>query len=483
MEFDLIVTGGTVVTAEATFAADIGVRDGKIAALMPSSLSDEASPAQSSIVNRQPSTVIDASGCYVLPGAIDGHVHLHMPTGVGYTADDWATGTRAAALGGTTCLIDFVETEADERLTDALARRLDEARGAVIDFGLHMTIQPDEHPIAGIPRRVSARRIAEMREAYEAGCVSFKLYMAYPGFQLSDGDLFRALRAVAELNGMACIHAENGDVIEALREAVVDHPELALHHARTRPPASEQEAVRRAIVCAELSGARVMIFHIGCEAAARAVAEAKARGNERVFGETCPHYLTLTEDRLAREDGRLWVCAPPLRPQADQAAMWRMLASRALDVVGTDHCPFTRAQKDAGRSDFRAAPGGIPGIEARLGLLHEFGVRRGRLTLNDWVRVCCARPAEVYGLVDKGRIAVGYDADLVVFDPAIRRTLTAGALHSAIDWSAYEDVTCAGWPRDVIARGEVIVRDQRWVGQSGRGRFARRAFDPLPPVR
>ena len=483
MDFDLIVKNGTVVTADATFPADIGVRDGKIAAIARPTALDEADARQSSITNHQsPITshqlpiTLDAAGCYVLPGAIDAHVHLNMPTGVGATADDWCTGTQAAALGGTTCLVDFVETQPGERLTGALAKRLDETREAVIDFGLHMTIQPDENPIAGIPRRVSDARIGEIRDAYDAGCATFKLYMAYPGFQVQDGDLFRALRAVAEVNGLACIHAENGDVIEALRQSIVGDPQSATHHARTRPPINEHEAVTRAAMCAELSGARILIFHIGCEAAARVVADAKARGLANVFGESCPQYLVLTEDQLARDDGRRWVCAPPLRPQADQDAVWRMLASRALDIVSTDHCPFTLAQKDAGKEDFRKAPGGVPGIETRLGLMHEFGVRRGRISLNDWVRLCCTRPAELHGLATKGRIAVGYDADLVIFDPRFQKSLAAGELHSAIDWSAYEGVTCAGWARDVIARGEVIVRGQRWVGRAGRGRFVHRSF-------
>jgi dihydropyrimidinase len=365
-------------------------------------------------------------------------------------------------------------------LLDALAKRLDETRDAVIDFGLHMTIQPDQYPIDGIPRRVSDARIAQIRDAYAAGCATFKMYMAYPGFQVQDGDLFRALCAIREVNGMACIHAENGDVIEALRaqsEPGDGWPlSNALWHARTRPSANEYEAVTRAVTCAEISGARILVFHIGCEQAARVVADARRRGLSNVFGETCPQYLVLTEEWLVRPDGRLWVCAPPLRPLADQEAMWRMLASRALDIVSTDHCPFTRTQKEAGKDDYRKAPGGVPGIEARLGLVHEFGVRRGRLGLNDWVRVCCTRPAELHGLDAKGRIAPGYDADLVVFDPAACKRLAARELHSAIDWSAYADVECTGWPRDVIARGELVVRDQRFCGERGRGRFVKRAF-------
>lgn len=464
MTFDLLITNGTVVTADAIYPADVAIHGGKVAAILP---------RQSQVECLQS---LDAGGCYVLPGAIDAHVHLHMPAGVGYTADDWCTGTIAAALGGVTALVDFVETKPEESLPEALARRLDETRDAVIDFGLHMTLQPDEHPIGGVPRRVSAARLAQIRAACDAGCATFKMYMAYPGFQVQDGDLFLALRAIRAVDGLACIHAENGDVIEALRQSITDNPQSAIHHARTRPSINEHEAVTRAVMCAEVSGARVLIFHIGCDHAARVVADAKLRGLSNVYGETCPQYLVLTEDMLARPDGRRWVCAPPLRPQADQDAMWRMLASRMLDIVSTDHCPFTLAQKDAGKDDFRHVPGGVPGIETRLGLLHEFGVRRGRLTLSDWVRVCCTRPAELHGLTRKGRIAVGYDADVVVFDPAIHKQLGMRDLHSAIDWSAYDGMRCAGWPRDVVARGELIVREQRFVGTRGRGLFVKRAF-------
>ena len=462
---DLLITHGSVVTADATFQAEIGVADGRIAALF--------APGSAAPARRQ----LDAAGCYVIPGAVDAHVHLHLSTGAGYSADDWYSGTTAAALGGVTSLVDFVDTLPHEPLVEALSKRLDETRDAVIDFGLHMTIQPDEdpQPQTGVMRRVSERRIAQIAQAYASGCATFKMYMAYPGYQVRDGDLLRALRAIQAVNGLACIHAENGEVIDVLRAGVSD-PRSALQHARTRPAINEYEAVTRAILCAELSGARMLIFHIGCEDAARAVAQAKQRGLTNVFGETCPQYLALTEDALAGPEGRRWICAPPLRPQADQDALWGMLATQVLDIVSTDHCPFTLAQKEAGKEDFRRAPGGVPGIETRLGLLHELGVRRARLSLNDWVRVCCTRPAELHGFSQKGHIAPGYDADLVIFDPQAQKQLSAGELHSAIDWSAYEGMTCTGWPRDVVSRGEVIVQGQRFCGQKGRGQFVKRAF-------
>jgi dihydropyrimidinase len=463
---DLLIQHGTLVTTDSVFAADLAITNGRIAAILAPGTPIEAAQT------------LDATGCYGLPGAIDAHVHLHMPTAVGHTADDWRTGTTAAALGGTTTIVDFVETQPGQHLLDALSQRLDETREAVIDFGLHMTLQPDLHPVDGIARWVSDARLSQMRAAYDAGCASFKVYQAYPTMQVRDADLLRVMQHARDLDALVCVHSENGDVIDVLRSQVNSQTHRAIHHALTRPPSNEHESVTRAVMCAKISGARALIFHIGCEAAARVVADAKAHGLAHIFGETCPQYLALTDEQLKRDDGsdpgRLWICAPPLRLQADQDAMWRMLASRALDIISTDHCPFTRAQKDAGKDDFRKTPGGVPGIEVRLGLVHHLGVRARRLGLCDWVRACCARPAELHGLKTKGRIAIGLDADLVVFDPAIKKNLSAANLHSAIDWSAYEGMTCEGWPRDVVSRGEVIVRGQQFVGQPGRGQFIKR---------
>ncbi len=467
MPFDLLITQGTAVTTDAVFRANVAVNGGKIAAL----LSPQDMPAAGQ--------VIDAAGCYVLPGAVDAHVHLHMLTAAGiYSADDWCTGTRAAALGGVTSVVDFIQALPGQTLMEALHERVDDARDAVIDYGFHTTIHPDEAPIGGVNKRVSDYRIGEIRQAADAGCPTFKMYQAYSGLQVQDADLFRALRAIAEVNGLACVHAENGDVLQALRDAVTSPAELVngLNHARTRPAIQEAEAVNRTIMCAELSGARVLIFHISCDLAGSVVAGAKGRGLTNVFGETCPQYLVFTDDKLARPDARLWMCAPPLRPQADQDALWRKLKTGVLDVVSSDHCPFTRAQKDLGVNDFRRVPNGMPGIETRLGLLYEYGVRAGKISLNDWVRVCSTRPAELHGLRSKGRLAPGYDADIVIFDPDSPRELSAAQLHSALDYSVCDGMTCAGWARDVLLRGRAIVQNGRHTGRAGDGQFLKRSF-------
>jgi dihydropyrimidinase len=305
------------------------------------------------------------------------------------------------------------------------------------------------------------------------------MYTAYPNFQVQSGDLYRALCAIREVDGLACIHAENGDVIDVLRErAVTRQAELPLSsaywHALTRPPQIECESVNSVVTFAEHTGARVLIFHLGCEDAVQIIGAAKARGVSNVFGETCPQYLALTDDYLKRDDGRMWVCSPPLRTQRDQDAMWRMLRSGALDIISSDHCPYTRAQKESSRNDFRQMPGGVPGIETRLGLAHQLGVRAGHISLGEWVRSCCTRPAEIHNLKNKGRIAVNYDADIVIFDPTIHKSLTQDQLHMNVDFSPYVDLTCEGWTRDVISRGEVIVERQQFVGAIGRGKFVKR---------
>lgn len=478
MAYDLLISNGTVVTADAVCAADVAIAGGAIAALLPPG--SRADAAQ----------IRDAADCYVIPGAIDAHLHLGLPTAAGLSADDWQTGTTAAALGGTTTVVDFVDASPGQRLTDALAARLEVARPAVIDYGLHMSVQPDIDPgPSGYMRRVSETRLRQMRDAFDSGCATFKLYMAYAGNQLSDADLFRALREVADMGALACVHVENGDIIETLRQlAGVDlawvsrkeNPPVnglgaGILHALTRPPESEREAVIRAMTAAELTGARMLIFHMGCASATEALGAARARGVDFIWGETCPQYLVLTDDWLRREDGRLWMCSPPLRPQADQDALWRLVSNRTIDLISSDHCPFSQTQKALGARDFRKVPNGVPGVETRLALIHHFGVRRGRIDLQDWVRLCCARPAEMHALSTKGRIAPGADADVVIFDPGLSKPLAAEALHSAIDWSAYDGITVDGWPRDVISRGEVIVRDGRFVGRPGRGRFIRRS--------
>lgn len=485
MDFDLLITGGTVITADSSTQADIGIKNGKIAAILPPHFTPTASSTPT----------LDATGCYVMPGGIDAHEHLHMRTAVGRTADDWRSGTIAAALGGTTTLVDFVDMSPGEHMVDALHLRISEATDAVIDYGLHMTIQPDLHPVDGVPKVISAARIAEIPAARAAGCATFKMYTAYPNMQVQDGDLYRALTAIRSVDGLACIHAEHGDVIEGLREQAkweikhaktgIENPQFpmlneqfpassAYWHNLTRPPWLERESVQRVVALAEMTGAQVLVFHLGCETAVNAIGEAKARGLSNVFGETCPQYLVFTDDYLKRPDGRLWVCSPPLRSQADQDAMWHMLRSGTLDIISSDHCPFTVAQKDSGKDDFTQMPGGVPGIEVRMGVAHHFGVRTGKITLQDWVRTCCTRPAELHRLSSKGRLAVGYDADVVVFDPNIRQSLNQADLHSTMDYSAYENIAVQGWARDVVSRGDVIVRNQQFVGQVGRGAFIKR---------
>lgn len=447
---DLVIRHGTLVTATAVFAADVAIVGRQIAAI------------GHNLRGRQE---IDATGQYVIPGAIDGHVHLGMPIGRFTSSDDFFHGTRAAAFGGTTAIVDFVETRADETMLAALAARRAVAAEAVIDYGLHMTIGPTD--IAKLDQLPAARA---------AGCGSVKLYMAY-GLRLNDVELLRALGAAAEVGALPVVHAENWDIITTLIAGNLAAGRTTPHsHPRSRPAELEGEAAGRVIDIAAYVGTPVHIFHVSCAATVARIAAAKARGLP-VSGETCPQYLYLTDEVYDRPGvaGALPVCAPPLRPAADRDALWHALSSGALDLVTTDHCPFTADEKATGLDDFSRIPGGVPSIESRLALVYA-GLAGNRAapdpaTLSRWVDVCCTTPARIFGFAHKGQLLPGYDADVVLFDPAREFTISPDSLHETAGWTPYEGVALRGWPTMTISRGEVIVADGRWLGAAGRGRF------------
>jgi dihydropyrimidinase len=425
-----------------------------------------------------------------------------MPIGHFTSTDDFHHGTVAAAFGGTTAIVDFVETGPDETMVEALAARQAKAQHkAVVDYGLHMTITPSD-----------IGRLDQVPHAYAAGCASFKLYMAY-GLRLDDGQLLEALEAIAAVGGLPVVHAENWDVITTLVRRNLANGRTSPHwHPRSRPALMESEAAARVIDLAELVGSPLHIFHVSCAATAERIAAAKARGRP-VTGETCPQYLYLTDEAYDRPgvEGALPVCAPPLRPKADQEALWTALREGTLDLVSTDHCPFTKEEKAGGLHDFSQIPGGVPSIESRLapvfaGLMGSLrNVNTGEATgwtvggyrhrsqpvasplpvtghlpastcyaLSRWVDLCCTTPARLLRFGRKGHIAPGYDADLVIFDPAREFTIRPEPLHETAGWTPYEGLTLRGWPEVTISRGEVIVENGRFLGSPGRGRYVHR---------
>jgi dihydropyrimidinase len=450
---DLVITGGTLVTAAETVQADLGIAGQKIVAIGH---------------GLQGARRLDASGRLVLPGAVDPHVHLDIEAGGTRSSDDFETGTIAAACGGTTTIIDFVEPELGGSLVAGLEARLAQAENkAVVDYALHMTL-----------RRGDAQTLNQVPEAIRAGCTSFKTYMTYPGFRLSDADLLAALEAVRAAGGLVLVHAENDAVLEHRRQAYLAAGHTApAFHPRSRPVPVEAEAIERALALAEVAGCPLYVVHTSTGRGADAIARARDRG-QRAYGETCPQYLVLT-DALYHQpgfEGAKFVCSPPLRPPDNPPALWRHLAEGGLQTVGTDHCPFFYAgQKDLGRADFTKIPNGLPGIEARLALLYTLGVTQGRLSLTRWVEVCCTAPAQVFGLYPrKGTLMPGSDADVVIFDPERKVTLSRQVLHERVDYTPYDGLALQGYPVLTIARGEVIVADGDYVGRRGRGQFLKR---------
>jgi dihydropyrimidinase len=464
----LLIRGGTVVSPEGSRRADVLVHGELIAAV------------RAEIDSPPGAEVIDAGGAFVIPGGIDVHTHFALPVGAVTSADDFESGTIAAACGGTTCVVDFAGA-GRESWEDALATWHERADGrAVVDYGFHLTVTE-------LPEELDAGR-DRFRRFAERGVTSVKLYMAYPERLMVDDDtLARALAASRETGVRVCIHAEDGASIE--RNIAAAHAEGRTGPEAVpsvRPPSVEAEAIRRAAALAREAGAWLYVVHLSSGEGMRAVLEARVSGSD-VHAETCPQYLYLDQSHL--ENGEQdFVCAPPIRRQADRDALWSALSAGEVEVFATDHCPFTKDDRRAGTTgtgwgDFTQIPGGLPGVETRVSLLYQ-GVRDGRLSLERWVDAVAAAPARMFGLDHhKGAIREGLDADLVVFDTEATKSLDASALHSRSDHSPYQLMSVTGWPAVTIGRGRVVARDgEPSDADPGHGRFVhRRTLDRRPP--
>ena len=462
----LLIANGRVITATDDYEADIYCENGIVTAI------GKGLPGHRFSADR----TIDAKGQYVIPGGIDVHTHLNMPFGGTTSADDFESGTIAAAFGGTTSLVDFAIQYRGQTMRHALDDWRKRADGrAVIDYGFHMIITELED--AGL---------SEMdRMVRDEGITSFKLFMAYPGvFMVDDQTIFRALRRTGENGGLVCMHAENGGIIDELvKEALRKGQTAPKYHALTRPSRAEGEATGRAIALAEMARVPIYIVHLSAADALEKVKQARDAGLP-AYAETCPQYLFLSYDNYEEPgfDGAKYVMSPPLREKWHQDVLWAGLSRNDLQVISTDHCPFCMAeQKELGKNDFSKIPNGAPGIETRLTLVHDGGVRQGRISMNRFVELCSTTPAKMFGLFPrKGTIAVGSDADIVIFDPNKRATLSVRTLHMKVDYNPYEGRSVHGSPSTVIANGTVIIDGDKFVGKKGGGRFLRRGPSLAP---
>jgi dihydropyrimidinase len=458
-----LIKNGTVVTASEMMVADVLI-DGERIAAVGSGLGEA-------------DLTIDATDKLVLPGGIDVHTHMELPFGGTFASDDFATGTRAAAFGGTTTIVDFAVQGFGESLSQGLDNWLEKAEPkSHIDFGLHLIV-----------REISEGILKEMDAMIERGVTSFKLFMAYPGvFMLDDASIFRAMGRTADNGGLIMLHAENGGAIDVLVQRYLAQGKTApINHALTRPSSMEGEATHRAIALAELAEVPVYIVHLSAKEALDAVREGRDRG-VHAYAETCPQYLYLSMEDMGRPgfEGAKYVCSPPLRPREHQAELWKGLILDDLQVVSTDHCPFDyKDQKTLGANDFSAIPNGLPGVEDRYTLLWDGGVATGQISPMRFVELIATAPARMFGLhPKKGTLSPGSDADIVVFDPAKRRVLSASTHHMRVDYSCYEGREVTGSPEVVLQRGRVLVEHGEFHGRPGDGKFLARSAFSSPGV-
>jgi dihydropyrimidinase len=462
-----IIANGTVVTAADRVDADVLIEGETVVAL--------AAPGS----HDWEGETIDASGKYVIPGGIDVHTHMELPFGGTNASDTFETGSRAAAWGGTTTIVDFAVQSKGQGLMEGFEAWQEKAAGnCAIDYGFHLIVGD-----------VNEETLKEMETAFEEGVTSFKMFMAYPGvFYSDDGQIFRAMQKASENGSTIMMHAENGIAIDVLVEQALARGETdPIHHGMVRKSILEGEATHRAIKLAELAGAPLYIVHLSALEALEEVTIARDQGLD-VFAETCPQYLFFSLDDLGHGfEGAKYVCSPPLRDReyGHQDELWRGLRGNDLQVVSTDHCPFCMdefdgliAQKRLGESNFSAIPNGMPGVEPRMEVMYEGGVAAGRISLNRWVELCSAAPAKMFGLYpQKGTIGVGSDADIVLFDPKAPRTISVENQHMRVDYSAYEGWGVSGSVDTVISRGRVIVAGGEYHGEAGHGRYLKRGLN------
>ena len=456
-----LIKGGKVVSATATALSDVLVEGETIARVAPG-------------IDAAGHTVVDATGMLVLPGGIDVHTHLDMPFGGTTSADDYEWGTRAAAIGGTTTLIDFALQSMGHPMTEAFQTwRAKSAGKACIDYGLHMAVT-DLGPNDAWLNDVDAM-VAE-------GISSFKIFMAYPNvLMVNDATILKLMQRTAKLGALVCVHAENGTVIDVVVQQTLAAGNTGpLYHALSRPVETEAEAVHRVVTIAELAGASVYIVHVSCEESMREVKAGRERGLS-VMGETCTQYLVLSiEDDMGKpgfEDAK-YVFTPPLRKKKNQALLWEGLSEDVLQVVSTDHCPFRFAdQKTLGLGNFTKIPNGGPGVENRMQLTYHHGVNAGRMSLERFVEVTAEAPARIFGLYPKkGVLAAGSDADILVWDPEAKYRITAATQNMHTDYSIFEGFEVKGNARQVYSRGECIVDCGKFKGRVGRGQYLRRGL-------
>ena len=468
-----LIKNGTVVTATEFMEADVLVDGEKVVGIAASGSHPWEEGADK---------VIDAKDRYVMPGGIDIHTHMELPFGGTYASDTFESGTRAAAWGGTTTLIDFAVQVHGEQVMDGYETWMDKANGnCAIDYGFHMIIG-----------EVTEQSLKDMDTLMGEGVTSFKLFTAYPGVLYSDdGKIFQAMQKAAENGATIMMHAENGMVIDVLREQALARGETdPIYHSITRPPITEAEATHRVIAYAELAGCPLYIVHMSAKEAVAEVAMARDRGSN-VFGETCPQYLFLGWNNLREPDfeGAKYVCSTPVRDweQGHQEALWKYLATNDLQIVSTDHCPFCMGnhpvlgtQKRLGEGNFTTIPNGLPGVEDRMRMIYHGAIGDGRLSLNRFVEVTSTAPAKMFGMFpQKGTIAIGSDADITIWDPNAKHTMSVEHNHMDVDYCAYEGKEVVGQIELVMARGTVLISDGQYHGKPGDGRYIKRGTSQL----